>query len=208
MISRGKIHFFIFSFIIIHTYALATSESIAFKNQQLIKDLQNGGHIIYMRHAKTNHNIKDKGLDRLKSCSMQRNLSEVGKKQAIKIGRAIELLQIPVGDVYSSPYCRCKETAQLAFGNFEIENDLQYSISKAKDESAFLGKRLFELMLSALTPSSNDNVVFVGHTSNLKDALNVWPEPEGVIVIFKKVNNKIKYKGMIAPSFLEALVDS
>ncbi len=45
----------------------------------------------------------------------------------------------------------------------------------------------------------NSNIVFVGHTANLKDGLGIWPKPEGVAVIFKKVNNKINYLGMITP---------
>lgn len=92
---------------------------------------------------------------------------------------------------------RCKDTAELAFGKLNIEMDLQFSISKSEDESRALGNRLRSLMLEA--DSSNGNTVFVGHTSNLRDGLGIWPKPEGVVVVFEKLNEEIIFKGMITP---------
>ena len=106
-------------------------------------------------------------------------------------------LGIPIGRVYSSPYCRCKDTARLAFGNFTIENDLQFSISKDQEESDRLGRRLFQMMLQA--PAGPENTVFVGHTANLRDGLGIWPKPEGVLVIFERQGSDIKLRGMIHP---------
>ena len=46
---------------------------------------------------------------------------------------------------------------------------------------------------------STKNSVFVGHTSNLRDGLGIWPKPEGVIAIFKKRGNSLVFKGVIKP---------
>jgi len=164
---------------------------------ELIKALQSGGHIIYMRHSSTDHTQKDLDRQKLDDCSQQRNLSEAGRNQAKKIGRAIRKLEIPVEEVISSPYCRCKDTARLVFEQFKIDPLLGFSISKNKEESILLGKHLYNVMLNSTI--GNKNTVFVGHTSNLKDGLGIWPKPEGVVVVFQKHDTTLLYKGMILP---------
>lgn len=57
-------------------------------------------------------------------CSTQRNLSEEGRRHARRIGEEFRKRQIPVGRVLSSPWCRCQETARLAFGTAEISGPL------------------------------------------------------------------------------------
>ena len=178
----------------------STKSESQLPTNKLVDALKTGGHIIYMRHAKTNHSEKDHGVDRLKNCSQQRNLSQQGRDQATEIGKVLKSLEIPVSEVLSSPYCRCKETAKLAFGKLEVVKDLQFSISKSKEESEFLGKRLKSIMLEANT--NTGNVVIVGHTSNLRDGLGVWPKPEGVIAVFKNNKGEISFKGMIPPEVI------
>ena len=38
------------------------------------------------------------------------------------IGESIKTMHLPIAAVYSSPFCRNKETAQLAFGAFTLQN--------------------------------------------------------------------------------------
>jgi len=163
----------------------------------LIRALQSGGYIIYMRHGLTDHIQRDKDNQDFDDCSEQRNLSEDGRNEVQQIGRRMHALGIPIGAVFSSPYCRCKDTARLAFGRFHIEPDLRFSISKDEEESKRLGERLYTMMMNS-EPGS-DNAVFVGHTSNLRDGLGIWPKPEGVLVVFQKLEDGLVYKGMITP---------
>ena len=166
---------------------------------ELIKSLQSGGHIIYMRHGKTTRKNKslNKNLIDLERCETQRNLTPDGLLEVKSIGHTIAALGIPIGKVLSSPYCRTKDTAKAVFGAFEVDENLAFSIAKEADESAKLGQYLHGLMLE--TQGRAKNAVFVGHTANLKDGLGVWPKPEGVAVIFKAKDNKVIYKGMIKP---------
>ncbi len=167
--------------------------------ETLIEELKNGGYIVYLRHAATEHGARDIERSDLSDCSKQRNLSQTGRVQATAIGRSMRHFGIPIGRVYSSPYCRCKETAELAFGDYSIENDLQFSISKDQDEARRLGQRLHEMMLQI--PESRENTIFVGHTANLRDGLGVWPKPEGVMVVFKRQGDELTLRGMIPPDF-------
>lgn len=164
---------------------------------ELIKDLQAGGYIMYVRHGKTDLHQQDTNRDTFDNCKDQRNLSEEGREQMKRIGEVIRELKIPIGNVLSSPYCRAKDTATLAFGKLKVEPNLQFSISKNKEDAARLGKQLHAMMLSSNAGTSN--VVLVGHTANLKDGLGIWPKPEGVIAVFKKQAGKIVFKGMIKP---------
>jgi broad specificity phosphatase PhoE len=61
---------------------------------------------------------------RLDDCATQRNLSAEGRAHARRIGEAFRKMQIPVGRVLSSPWCRCVETAKLAFGGAEVSEPL------------------------------------------------------------------------------------
>ncbi|GEM_PF-759095 len=190
------------------TEVIAHTENITAQSPPaaLIKQLKQGGYIIYMRHGPTDHNSKDTDRGDLKDCSRQRNLSSEGRQQMEKIGHRIKELNIPIGKVFSSPYCRTRDTAQLVFGSYQVDNNLQFSISKDQEESRQLGEYLKQALNHARPGDKNS--VFVGHTSNLRDGLGIWPKPEGVAVIFKKEDHTLVYKGMIKPDdwFKEAPV--
>ena len=91
---------------------------------RLVEALREGGYVIYLRHAATDRSQEDAGFLDLEDCSTQRNLNEAGREQAREIGRGFRALEIPLGDVLSSEYCRTRETAELAFERLEPEPDL------------------------------------------------------------------------------------
>ena len=53
---------------------------------------------------------------KLDDCSTQRNLSEQGRAHARRLGDAFRAHRVVVGRLLSSPWCRCVETARIAFG--------------------------------------------------------------------------------------------
>jgi broad specificity phosphatase PhoE len=54
----------------------------------------------------------------------RRNLSEMGRRQAVYYGQILRNLQIPICyPIQTSPFCRAIQTAQLAFGNIGIQID-------------------------------------------------------------------------------------
>jgi phosphohistidine phosphatase SixA len=81
----------------------------------LLAALRAGGHILYFRHADTDHSQVDRGV-RLEDCTTQRNLTDRGRDHSRALGEAIRSLDIPIGAVLASPMCRTMETATLAFG--------------------------------------------------------------------------------------------
>lgn len=89
----------------------------------LLDSLRQGGYILYVRHGEATVGQDRPGLV-FSDCSTQRNLSERGRRQASDFGNTIRRLQIPVQyPVLASPFCRTRETAQLAFGPDRIQVD-------------------------------------------------------------------------------------
>ena len=50
-------------------------------------------------------------------CKTQRNLNEIGRAEARKLGEEFRSRKIEVGAVLSSQWCRTRDTARLAFGD-------------------------------------------------------------------------------------------
>ena len=73
------------------------------------------GAAVLMRHAEAPGGGDPPGF-RLDDCTTQRNLDEVGRDQARRIGQAFRERGIRVGRVLSSRWCRARDTARLAFG--------------------------------------------------------------------------------------------
>ncbi len=78
----------------------------------LAKDLNDGQHVLLMRHADA-PGFGDPPGYQLDKCSTQRNLGELGKKQSQVIGQWLKGQGITSAKVLSSPWCRCLDTARL-----------------------------------------------------------------------------------------------
>jgi phosphohistidine phosphatase SixA len=78
--------------------------------------LRAGGHVLIVRHAQTVPGVGDPPGFRLGDCDTQRNLSDAGREQARRLGERLREGGVTVGDVLSSRWCRCLDTARLAFG--------------------------------------------------------------------------------------------
>jgi hypothetical protein len=80
--------------------------------------LRRGGAVLAMRHALAPGTFDPPGF-KLGDCSTQRNLDDAGRAQARAIGQRLKAAGLVPARVRSSPWCRCLETAELAFGRAE-----------------------------------------------------------------------------------------
>ena len=165
--------------------------------EERIRLLQSGGHIMVMRHGATDHSQKDLDRSLEPDCSQQRNLSDEGREEMRRMRRSLVALQIPIGKVYTSPYCRTRHTAEEAFVEYQVDPDLQFSISKDSVEAKRLADYLYRSILSANPGSANS--VIITHYSNIWDALGIWPKPEGAMLVIQNKGSGMIYKGMIKP---------
>jgi len=151
-------------------------------NQNMINELKQGGKLIFIRHAIAPGGGDPINFD-IKKCSTQRNLSVSGRKQASEIGSFFKNNNILIDKVYSSEWCRCKETALIAFNKFETKNFLNsfFSSKFAKNKDPQI-KKLKEFINNW---DGKNNVIFVTHYVVISEILNYAPL-SGEIVISNK----------------------
>ena len=173
----------------------------------LVAQLQQGGFVIFFRHGATDHSQQDTDLPHPSNCSAQRQLSEAGRQQAREIGEGFKLAGIPVGDAITSEYCRCVDTARIAFGKAQTSIDIT-SIQGVTPEERFRRIGALRGMLNTV-PKPDTNTVIVAHQWMFKDASGQTleegeaaifkPQSEGAALMVKKVTPE-QWKELVKPA--------
>jgi Histidine phosphatase superfamily (branch 1) len=101
---------------IAQTADTSTPPRAQLQGRALLTALRGGGYILYFRHTSTDFGQNDERMTGYEDCATQRNLTDAGRAEARAIGTALRELDIPIGDVLASPFCRTMETARLMFG--------------------------------------------------------------------------------------------
>jgi histidine phosphatase superfamily protein (branch 1) len=136
-----------------------TASAWAQPTADLVRQLREGGYVLYMRHASTDFSQNDSKMTSYEDCANQRNLTDKGRAEAREIGAQVKRLGIPIGEVLASPFCRTMETARLAFGKAQATGDVRGGPVRSEDPTrydllkALLGKR----------PAANTNTVISSH---------------------------------------------
>jgi len=97
---------------------LPLASRLVLANDDAERLLREGGVVIAFRHALAPGTFDPPSFT-LGDCSTQRNLSEEGRAQARRIGQWFGSRGLQPAAVRSSPWCRCVDTATLAFGRAE-----------------------------------------------------------------------------------------
>ena len=154
-------------------------------NKKLINQLEDGGKLIFIRHAYAPGNGDPNNFN-LNDCSTQRNLNVEGRKQAKNIGEFFRENKIKIEEVLSSEWCRCKETAKLAFNSYSTRNFLNsfYSLKHAKNKT----KQIKALDNYIRQFRSDKNLVLVTHYVMIYEILNYAPSSGEIVVSDKNFN--------------------
>ena len=154
-------------------------------NKKLINQLEEGGKLIFIRHAYA-PGSGDPDNFNLNDCSTQRNLSKEGQRQAKYIGEFFRNNKVKINKVLSSEWCRCKETAKIAFKNFSTNSFLNsfYSSKFAKNKD----KQVKALKEYIKKFKSDKNLVLVTHYVLISEILNYAPSSGEIVVSNKNLN--------------------
>lgn len=137
----------------------------AFAENAAWQALKQGGMVVLMRHATPERGPgKGDSLLRDPSCAKERKLSAQGRDEARQVGAAFRSRQIPIGDVWTSPYCRTEETARLAFRDAKPTGFLTLSEVLPPDEAA---RHTAEALRQIGGYRGTSNRVFVTHQPNI-----------------------------------------
>ena len=124
--------------------------------------LRSGACVFVMRHAETDPGIGDPPNFQLGDCRTQRNLSEAGRNQSRRIGQWFKSRQLKPRAVQSSAWCRCRDTAELAFGPYTV--------------------------LPALNSTFNNDNLPKPQTQSLRTRLNAMPDGAFEVWVTHQVN--------------------
>ena len=161
--------------------ALAASASAA-ADEKLWSLLKGGGQVVLIRHTITTPGVGDPPGFRLDECSTQRNLTDAGRDHAKRIGEEWRKQGIPVERVLSSPWCRCLETAQLAFGK---KPETAEALSNLFGRSDNRERQVRELRALVGKHTGKGNLVLVTHGSTVSALTGISPDTGEMVVLSK-----------------------
>ena len=154
-------------------------------DQSVIKELQKGGKIVFIRHSLAPGNGDPDNID-LKKCNTQRNLNQDGIEQSKKIGKLFIENNIQIDKVLSSEWCRCKDTARYAFKKYETFKGLnsfyQEKFYKYKDE------QIKSLKIYIKDWDGKKNLVFVTHFVVISEIINIGTSSGEIVITDKNLN--------------------
>jgi len=156
----------------------------------LKEDLETGSYVLMMRHADAPGYSDPDGYN-LSDCSTQRNLGEAGKTQARMIGQWLSSQGITSAQVYSSPWCRCKDTGTLLNkGAVTVEPSLGSFFENRGNRQE--QTRLAQIKIAQLLKTSpRKPVIMVTHQVNIQAFAGQSVSSGGMILV--KVNQSGQY---------------
>jgi phosphohistidine phosphatase SixA len=178
--------------------ASATFPSWATADLATLAALRAPGSIVLFRHALAPGGGDPPGM-RADDCSTQRNLSDEGRAQAGRIGKALREQGIQVQAVWHSAWCRTRDTAQLAFP------ELRAPALRAEPAfNSFFGDRSTEPAQTQaarkllLDWSGTGTLVVVTHQVNITALTDIVPQ-SGEGVVLRRQGGQLVVQGRLLP---------
>jgi phosphohistidine phosphatase SixA len=146
---------------------------------ELLRLWRQSGGALLIRHAATESGLGDPAGFTLGQCRTQRNLSDAGKQASQVFGAWLQAQNFKPDAVLSSQWCRCQDTARLAFGQFEDWPALNSTFAGQGDPAAQQKALLARLRV---LPQGRTEV-WVTHQVNMTGLTGAYPSMgEGFLV--------------------------
>ena len=152
----------------------------------LLPLLKSGGQVVLMRHTTTMPGVGDPPGMSLSDCATQRNLTDEGRAEARAIGERLKGAGIAFDTVVASPLCRCKDTAQLAFGRVD---DVLPGTTR--------GEREVREMRAFASEKRRGNAVLVSHGTTIHNALGIETAPGEMVVVTAFGEGRYEIRGKL-----------
>src|SRR5262245_665674 len=162
-------------------------------NEQLWAALKHGGKVILLRH--THVDIRE-GIGRLSpgNCAEEINLSPRGVEQAKRLGETFRAHGIAIGEVLTSPYCRCIDTGTFAFGRAMPVQYLRPPGTVSEDQAKSNQERVVQEILKHRDTS---NLVMITHDLNIADVVLEDTVPMGEFFVVQPKGTDFDVLGKI-----------
>ena len=163
----------------------------SYADENIVEILKKNDNIIFIRHSLAPGSGDPENIN-LNDCKTQRNLNSEGIKQSKKIGNFFKKNNIEVEHIFSSEWCRCKDTAFHAFNSYKTFDALNsfYSEKFYKNKN----KQIKNLKKFISNWDNNSNLVFVTHYVVILEALGIGAGSGEIIISNKKyeITGRIK----------------
>ena len=147
-----------------------------------------------IRHAVTDPGVGDPPGFKAGDCTTQRNLSARGRADAKLIGQAFKTRGIPVRQVLSSHWCRCIDTAQLAFERVEPAAMLDSVFNMPEAVRTERANAVLAYVAGGIGPG---NLILVTHAQNIQALTGVSPSPGELVVVALESPKALKVVGRL-----------
>ena len=166
----------------------------ALASEPLWNLLQAGGQVVLIRHALTTPGVGDPPGMRLDDCRTQRNLSDDGRRHARQVGEAFRARGIVPDRVLTSPWCRCVETARLAFGGAEVWQPLSNLFGRPEKRA----QQVREMQTLVGERRRGGNLVLVSHGSTISALTGVSPESAEMVIVTPQGDGRFTVAGRLS----------
>lgn len=179
-----------------HSSASATVSQPA-SQEALWEKLRDGGYVLLLRHAPTSALSGDPPSPQ-DPCIGTGALSAAGQEQARRIGIRLNAQDVAVAEVRSSRWCRCIQTARLAFGDTLGEPQVWAPITSFYDAPDKEADNIRAVQDLAATVQAPRNVVLVTHQANINGYTGGINPSQGDMVIVRYRDGRLEVVGRIA----------
>jgi len=170
----------------------------AWASPEIEARLREGGVVLAMRHALAPGTFDPPGF-KLGECSTQRNLSDVGREQARRSGAWFKSRGLQPAAVRASPWCRCMETAQLAFGRADSWAALG-SPRAGTERSNAESLAALRQALAAVAQQPGRFEVWVTHMFVLADLIDANADSGEALLLTSSPNGGVRLLGRLRPA--------
>ena len=171
--------------IIIYLLISFNTPIVANSNEDLQSLLNEGGKLIFIRHAYAPGSGDPDNFD-LSNCASQRNLNQQGIDQAKSINKFFLKKHMDSNLVLSSEWCRCKQTAKYAFKNYKTKSFLNSFFSQKFAHNK--AKQIKELKEFIKEWNGKGNLIFVTHYVVISEILNLSVSSGEIVIADKNFN--------------------
>jgi len=147
--------------------------------------LKGDGKLIFIRHAYAPGGGDPDGF-KIKNCTSQRNLNNVGIEQSKRIGQFFIKNDVEIGKVLSSEWCRCKQTADYAFINYETKSFLNSFFNQEFSHNK--ERQIKELKKYVKMWDGKNNLILVTHYIVISEVLNLSVSSGEIVITDKEFN--------------------
>jgi len=178
--------FSILKFFFIFTYIFFSNLTAVLSSETIWDEARKGNKVILIRHSLAPGGGDPAGF-KIGDCKTQRNLNKAGIEQSKKIGKIFKDNKISIDVVLSSAWCRCKDTAYYAFGEFKEFSALNSTFSTPYNKNEPRQIKEIEKYLMNWE-GKGKNLILVTHYSVITAITNAAPSSGEIVISDKNLN--------------------